>query len=198
MIDALIPVRGLAEAVGRPHERQARLLGRFHVALRVADVDRVADIAALTQQAQRLPLRQARVPEAVEVADQAAETALFHQQLDIALLAVADDEQAVRFVQLRERFLDAGVENMARIAAQARHLAVHAAVHDLHGLLLRDAGHHDLRDLRHGLAEQRTDALLRAVRRKAHALQTVVPALGYEGHGIPERAVDIKNQAFHC
>ena len=76
MIDALIPVRGLAEAVGRPHERQARLLGRFHVALRVADVDRVADIAALTQQAQRLPLRQARVPEAVEVADQAAETAL--------------------------------------------------------------------------------------------------------------------------
>ena len=58
--------------------------------------------------------------------------------------------------------------------------------------------HHDLRDLRHGLAEQRTDALLRAVRRKAHALQTVVPALGYEGHGIPERAVDIKNQAFHC
>lgn len=62
MIDALIPVRGLAEAVGRPHERQARLLGRFHVALRVADVDRVADIAALTQQAQRLPLRQAVFP----------------------------------------------------------------------------------------------------------------------------------------
>ena len=54
MIDALIPVRGLAEAVGRPHERQARLLGRFHIALRIADVDRVADIAALAQQAQRL------------------------------------------------------------------------------------------------------------------------------------------------
>ena len=94
-----IPVRR-AEAEGAPNKGNTGLHGGFVVTLGVADIHRVGDSMPGHQGADGLALAGAGIAKAQVAGNVGLQTQLFHAELGIAALAVADDEDPVEFNKL--------------------------------------------------------------------------------------------------
>ena len=129
--------------------------------------------------------------------DAAGQPQLGNAQLRIALLTVADDEQAVRLRQLFHRLPDAGVADMAGVFVEVAVFRLHAPRHQGVALFFRKVGKDDVGDLRHHPAEQGLQGLRRdAVPGKPFLFQLDVVPLRHQRPGIPQGAVNVKNQAL--
>ena len=99
IINAGIELLRGAKAVGGPDEGHPCQICRLHVPLGVADVGAAGDAVLLHQYFQGLTLAAVGVAEAQVTLKALAKPQLADAQLRVALLAVADDEEAVLFRQ---------------------------------------------------------------------------------------------------
>ena len=145
-----------------------------------------------------ITLAKARITEAQVAGNQLTQPHLFDAQLGIAALAVADDEQAVLFHQLLHCFLDLGVADVGtgtfmQMAVFPLHAPLQQGVTIFSGQLCKE----NVRDFGHHLAEDGLQHIhIHAEPLHAFVLQLGVVALGHQRTGIPQGAVNIKNQTF--
>ncbi len=88
----VVGVGALAEAVGGVEEGDSALAGGRLVAGRVADEDRPPKLVAIDQHAEVVRLGKTGIAPALEVAKEAAEPRPPEKDLDVAGLAVTNDE----------------------------------------------------------------------------------------------------------
>ena len=88
-----LPGLRVSEAVGGPDEGNPGQSGGLQVPLGVAHIGGAGNSVPLHYQAYGLPLTQPGFAEAGMVPDEAPQLSLFQQQLNVALLAIADDKQ---------------------------------------------------------------------------------------------------------
>ena len=144
-----------------------------------------------------LALAGAGVAEAHVPFEKTIQTQLRDTKLRIAALAVADDEEPVVLFQYFQSLLHLWVADAAGIVVQILVFRGHAPLHQRISLRHRDGGEENVADLRHHLPEeglQPFGAGAQVV--KALLAQLDVVALGHQCPGIPEGAVNIKNQTF--
>ena len=144
-----------------------------------------------------LTLAGAGVSEAQMAGEQVPDAQFIHTQLGIAALTVADNEQPVLFCQLFQGFLHQRVADAALIFLQIAVFRIHAPFHQLIALGNGDGCKEGITDLGHHLAEEGTEGF----RVGAEMVQTLpaeldVVSFGHQGTGVPEGAVNIKNQTF--
>ena len=122
---------------------------------------------------------------------------LLDAQLRVALLTVADDEKPMLFGKLLQGFPDAGIADVAFIVVHVPVFLIHAPLHQFIPFRGGNGGENHVGNLRHDFAEQRPEQLgvYRQVGKPLLGKLNVV-ALGYQLPGIPQGAVNVKNQAF--
>ena len=144
-----------------------------------------------------LALAGAGVAEAHPAAHQLPDAQLVHAQLRVAALGIADDEETVGLGQLLHGLPDPGVADLALVLKEIAVLGLHAPLHELVAFRLGDGGEEGVADLGHDLAEEGPQGLgVGAQVVQALGLQLDVVTLGNQGTGVPESAVNVKNQAF--
>ena len=144
-----------------------------------------------------MSLAGAGVTEAQMSPNQVGESQLFDTKLGITGLAVADDEQPVVFRQSFHGIPDAGIPNAAGVTLQIFVLHVHAPLHQ--GIALRGGNGREknVGYLVHDLAEQgdKRFRLHRQMGQTFFCKLNVIP-FRYQRPGVPQGAVNVKNQAF--
>src|SRR5262245_39347002 len=93
--EAMVGVGAVAEAVGDVDEGDVAIPRRGLVAGGVAHEDWMPELVAVEYDAEVLGLRQAGIAPALEVAKASAELRPLKERLDVARLAVADDEERI-------------------------------------------------------------------------------------------------------
>ena len=186
-----------AEAVGAEHEGDPGAVGGLLVSQGIADVNGVFDTVLLHQLQDGPILAGTGVSEAQVAGNIIPDAQLADTQLRVAGLAVADDEQPVTLAQLRQSLLHLGIAYIAGVILDVAVLRVHAAKHQRLAFLCRQAGEQSFGDLRHHLAKEGLQ-IFSGHLQVAQTLffQLDVIALRHDGPGIPQRAVNIKNQTF--
>jgi len=122
---------------------------------------------------------------------------LLDAQLRVALLTVADDEQPMGFGECAEGFRNARVADAAFVFFQVAVFPRHAALHQGIAHLGRHIREKRIGNGGHDLAEQGAQPSgIYAVAFQSFVPQLQVIPLGHQGTGIPQGAVNIKNQAF--
>ena len=144
-----------------------------------------------------MPLAGAGITEAQMTLNVRGEPQLVHAQLRIAALAVADDEQAVFFRQGFHRFRHAWIADFTLVFKKVAVFRFHAPLHQVIAPEHRNGCQNGIGDLRHHLAEEGLQGFgIHCQVGKALSFQLDIIALGHQGTGVPQGAVNVKNQAL--
>ena len=185
----------MAKAVGRKDEGHAGGGGGVEIPLRIAHIDGRFQPVALDDQPDVLAFGFACAPDALEIADVFRRAVRGQKRLDVTVRTVAHDEERVCFRKPRERFADLRVQPCA-VLCQVCAFVNGAFIEDLEAAGKRQVWkqlfrqflgaetHHAFKLL---AARQAADVGLLCKDRAPRAADL----LG----GVPERAVQIKNNA---
>ena len=99
-------------------------------------------------------LVRARIPEAQMAGEAVADFQLFHAQLRVALLGVADDKKPVGLLKLLQGLPDTGIADVAGVFLQVPVFRLHAPVHQGIPLLRLELSKQGIPQLRHHPAKQ--------------------------------------------
>ena len=170
------------------------------VAVRVAEVEG-ARISRLRQHpADVAGLVQARVPGAGVPAEAARHVVHLEEDLNVAAVAVADDEQVVWDAERLQRGAQAVEEPAAAVGAQVGVFALRALGHEGQRLRQGQRRQHQCRDLLRGLAHVGAHGLLRQVGARLRApVQHLVPRAHDGRDRVPQRSIQVKdNGVLHA
>ena len=196
-MNGIIGIWNFSETICGIYKRGAGLTGCLEVSQRISHINRGIQLIAFHDAADIVALGFSRIAGTEMAFKQSSQTAGLKENLDIAGLAVADNEQPVGFSEGLQRFFQTGIEGRAFFQKRPV-LFLTAGVDQLQLPLAAFPGKYDGSNFRERFAEQAPERF-GCQQRKPGILLTDngVPGFGTDGGGIPQGAVHIKNNTVH-
>ena len=169
----------------------------FLVAQGIAHIDARTDGMGFNQPQDGLALAGAGVAEAQVALHPGGQTQLPDAKLGIAALGIADDEDSVLFAQSFDGLPNLGIADLAFVFMEVAVLRVHAPLQQIIPFRYGNGCEEDIGNVRHHLAEEGLQGFrIHKQMLQALLLQLGIVALGNQCPGIPQSAVNVKNNAF--